>query len=271
MFFRAHDIDVHLEGTPKLTEAVADVLRYKGFEAISGSDGYAHITLRFFPGHAPPERIIGETLAQLPVGVWIGRSSEGHFVTDGHSAVFLDFEKRLVDAVIASNEDHDSASPANVFYFVTVSLILMLRHLGYYAVHAACVERDGQGVLLVGRSDTGKSTTTINLVRHGWNYASDDSVVLFSGDDAVGALSMRRDFCIDVSALESYPEMTGRPWPPAPNDADKLRIDLQQVFSGRFVQRVTPTLLVFPFFNRATRNEAASARCAEGSDPRRTA
>ena len=49
---------------------------------------------------------------------------------------------------------------------------------GGHVAHAAAVGRDGQGVLLVGRGGSGKSTTSIACVDSGMEYVGDDYVLL---------------------------------------------------------------------------------------------
>lgn len=49
---------------------------------------------------------------------------------------------------------------------------------GGHMAHAAAVGREGQGVLLVGRGGSGKSTTSIACVESGMEYVGDDYVLL---------------------------------------------------------------------------------------------
>jgi len=46
--------------------------------------------------------------------------------------------------------------------------------IGVAPVHAACLAREGQGVLLAGTSGTGKSTLTVAMARRGYALLSDD-------------------------------------------------------------------------------------------------
>lgn len=55
------------------------------------------------------------------------------------------------------------------------------------AIHAGAVERDGRGVMIVGRSGTGKTTTTLALARSGYAYLTDDVTVLAAGGAITGA------------------------------------------------------------------------------------
>ena len=58
-------------------------------------------------------------------------------------------------------------------------LELKLLQKGYSFIHAACVERDGEGLMLVAPPDTGKTFTTIRLVKeHGYSYMADDMTII---------------------------------------------------------------------------------------------
>lgn len=73
----------------------------------------------------------------------------------------------------SSPEQHDEA-----FTMLTISAALLLGRLRRALVHAAgAVAPDGRCWLLVGDTHAGKTTTTINLVRGGWGFLSDDHVV----------------------------------------------------------------------------------------------
>ncbi|HSU12791.1 hypothetical protein [Longimicrobium sp.] len=62
---------------------------------------------------------------------------------------------------------------------LTIAAALLLGRLGRPLVHgAAVVARGGGAWLLAGGSFSGKTTTCVNLIRAGWDWLSDDHVVL---------------------------------------------------------------------------------------------
>ena len=83
----------------------------------------------------------------------------------------------------------------------TLASGLLLARLGRTFAHAAGVVDPGGGAwLLVGDSHAGKSTTCINLVSAGWEYLSDDHVVLHR-DEQTGHFVVEgwpRPFNLDV-------------------------------------------------------------------------
>ncbi len=76
-------------------------------------------------------------------------------------------------------------------------------------VHAACVDRDGAGILLCGSACAGKSTLAYACARAGWTYVTDDCVFLLAdspGSAAIGRCSHIR-FRPDAPML--FPELAG--------------------------------------------------------------
>ena len=90
------------------------------------------------------------------------------------------------------------------------ALIYMLLELNYItSLHAACVAREGAGVLLYGESGVGKSTLTYACARRGWTYISDDacSVVRDGGRTVIGE---PHHFRFRAEAPDLFPELRGR-------------------------------------------------------------
>jgi hypothetical protein len=91
-------------------------------------------------------------------------------------------------------------------------------------IHAACVELDGQGVLLCGDSGAGKSTLSFACARAGWTYVSDDASFLLNGRNdrqVVGNCHMVR---FRPSAAGLFEEVAGKPL--TPRAAGKPSIEL---------------------------------------------
>jgi hypothetical protein len=80
--------------------------------------------------------------------------------------------------------------PAHIF---PALLGILSASIGVAPVHAACLVRDGRGVLLAGRSGTGKSTLTIAKARRGYELLSDDWSYLSVTEDGV-----------DVGAVQAW-------------------------------------------------------------------
>jgi energy-coupling factor transporter ATP-binding protein EcfA2 len=77
-------------------------------------------------------------------------------------------------------------------------------------LHAACVSKQGKGILLCGDSGAGKSTLAYACARAGWTYTSDDTSYLIndSEDPCVIGHCHRARFRPSAKAL--FPELEGR-------------------------------------------------------------
>jgi energy-coupling factor transporter ATP-binding protein EcfA2 len=75
--------------------------------------------------------------------------------------------------------------------------VLAARVQGLVPLHAACVGRGGEGILLLGRSGAGKTTLALHCLLHGLEFLAEDSVLIApSGLCATGIanfLHVRRD------------------------------------------------------------------------------
>lgn len=142
----------------------------------------------------------------------------------------------------------------SLYLLLAFAVLLLLQERGLYAVHGAGLAKEDpeRGVLVVADSDAGKSTLAYSLVRHGWKYLSDDSILLRLRGKRVEALPYRRDFTLDADAADLFPEL-GDHHRPVPTDPDKWRIPVAKLFPAARLVRCQPMLLLFPqLTDRAT-------------------
>ena len=95
------------------------------------------------------------------------------------------------------------------FLDAMVYTLLDMQHL--VAVHAACVLKDGHGVLLVGPSGAGKSSLAYACMRRGWTYVSDDASSLLRRRPGRVVVGNPRTFRFRPSASVLFPEFQGQP------------------------------------------------------------
>jgi hypothetical protein len=102
-------------------------------------------------------------------------------VADRHNYAVMDLERLCGYAFVS----HKTAADHAWFrwYFLDTIGFFMVAQRYAMAVHAACVARDGRGILLAGESCAGKSTLAWACARAGWTYVADDAAhLLMDGD-----------------------------------------------------------------------------------------
>jgi hypothetical protein len=65
---------------------------------------------------------------------------------------------------------------------VMAGLAPLLRRRGCFLVHAAGVSKHGKGVIFVGQSHSGKTTTALNLALNGWELLSNDVILVMPSE-----------------------------------------------------------------------------------------
>lgn len=102
-------------------------------------------------------------------------------------------------------------------YYLHNMMYIMLWHAHMTMVHAACVARNGRGVLLCGVSGAGKSCLSFACARRGWTFITDDGVSLVRRSEKRMVVGTPREMRFRPTAVEVLPELEGhltliKPW-----------------------------------------------------------
>ncbi len=128
----------------------------------------------------------------------------------------------------------------------TISLMELLERRGRYSLHAACLARDGRGVLLAGPTGAGKSTLTMALVRGGLEFLSDDVVFLDHDEGAVRVLGFPDDIGVSEDTAARFGELAGLLSVPPADGFPKRLVGMEDAFAARAIMSCEPQALVFP-------------------------
>jgi hypothetical protein len=74
-------------------------------------------------------------------------------------------------------------------------------------LHAACVSKNGKGILVCGESGAGKSTLAYACARSGWTYTSDDTSYLINESDPPRVIGHSHRARFRPSAKSLFPEL----------------------------------------------------------------
>ena len=128
------------------------------------------------------------------------------------------------------------------------AVMMAMRRCGLYELHAAgVVSPSGEGVLVTGPSGSGKSNLTAQLAFAGWQYLSDDSLLLYRRSGGVYAHALRRMFALTDEIFSGTPlaESHSIEISVVPFDPLKKRFEPASVFPGRFVLSCKPARILF--------------------------
>ena len=135
--------------------------------------------------------------------------------------------------------------------------MVAMRRCELYELHAAgVVSPSGDGFLIVGPSGSGKSNLAAQLASAGWQYLSDDTVLLYSRSGVVHAHALRRVFALtdEIFSAAGLSESDSIEVTVVPFDPIKKRFEPAPVFPGRFALSCKPTRVLFSRIE----NDAAS-------------
>ncbi|MCA1634726.1 MAG: ATP-binding protein [Acidobacteria bacterium] len=144
------------------------------------------------------------------------------------------------------------------------AVMAALRRCGLFELHGGGVVEpaSGIGALFIGPSGSGKSTLTMQLAASGWQYLSDDTLLLCGGERGVEAWALRRVFAVTepTIAASRVPRLAVVATSPVPFDPLKRRFEPEALFPGGFIGACAPRALIFPTVTRepSTRSQRLS-------------
>jgi hypothetical protein len=126
-------------------------------------------------------------------------------VADRHNYAVMDLERLSGYAFVSRKTAADHAWFR--WYFLDTMGFFMVAQRYAMAVHAACVARDGRGILLAGESRAGKSTLAWACARAGWTYLADDAACLLMDGDGRKVLGRPHTVRFRHDARELFGEL----------------------------------------------------------------
>lgn len=223
-----------------MLEGIHALLEHVGFTAAKTADGAADVALyaSAAPGGVRIPAGARTLVEQGPIRV---QSSGGalYVSCDGHVS--------RVDLASGAAEVGVPQPPTLPRKDVLLLVVfLLLRRRGLYGLHASGVVRGGTGCLFVAPSGSGKSTQTYSLVRQGWEYLGDDSLLLRDGGDHVQALALRRHLCLDPALARPFPETARHGKASQFARRGKHELSMRALYPRQIVDGCVPRMLIFP-------------------------
>ena len=127
---------------------------------------------------------------------------------DSQSSILIDLQRRLAIGRLSPALAADQAYWTSVLFPNLLTLVGPA--IGVTGLHCACVVRDGGGILLAGRSRSGKSTLTLAMTRAGFNFLSDDWTYFSRRNGQLYAWGLIPRIKLLPAAAEYFPELSER-------------------------------------------------------------
>jgi hypothetical protein len=199
-------------------------------------ESWSHYPKQVHPCEAMEFRVVVQPEGGL-CGVPVHRAQEHLYSvvadTDNFAALDLKLLRGSIFVSALTAADHIYLR----WFFVESLAYMMLAQRYLVPVHAACVAREGGGVLLCGQSEAGKSTLAYACARAGWTYLSDDAVFLLPDDENRIAIGRHRQFRFRLDAPQLFPELAGFVSRARPNGKVAIEIPVSQLPHVRAVER----------------------------------
>lgn len=256
--FTIHGVGLRLRCETALqADRVAQLLS-RLFEVVESNPQTAQavrISLRSDP--YSPEMTPGREIYRSEL-LHVFETGNGHSIRCGASSLDLDLAANAGDGCLADGFWTMPLQVQRAFFFLPL-LFLLPRH-GFYGLHANGLVRNGVGFLIAGGSGRGKTTLTLSLLRQGWSYLSDDTIMLRAAAAGIEALTFRRGFACTRDTLARFPEFDRTPSAAPGWKADKTLVEVDGLYPGRRVNRCDPRVILLPEVARTPRSSIQPLR-----------
>lgn len=140
------------------------------------------------------------------------------------------------------------------YHFLEAMVYTMLDAKHVVAVHAACVAKNGRGMLFIGDSGAGKSSLAYACARRGWTYVSDDCSSILRRRTGRLVVGNPQTFRFRPTASVLFPELKGHT--KVRNGKPTLEVPTERLSEIKVADECTVDYIVF--LNRIQENGAAA-------------
>jgi hypothetical protein len=162
---------------------------------------------------------------------------------DPENWLLLDLHQRRVVGRFSPLMARDEGYWQRVIFPTTVGLAS--ESLGITALHCACVERNGRGLLLAGGDGAGKSTTSLAMAQSGFSLLSDEWTYFSCPKGQLLAWGFATPVKLLPDAVEHFHELRGAEASTSLNGERAYEVDPERMFGIRRSLCCEPHWLVF--------------------------
>ena len=162
---------------------------------------------------------------------------------DAQSSILIDLKKRRAIGRLSPELAADQGRWKSTIF--PNLLTLMGPAIGVTGLHCACVVRDDRGILLTGRTGSGKSTLTLAMVRRGFSFLSDDWTYFSRSDGELSAWGLIPRLKLLPQSATFFPELSDFEPVVSVNGEKAIEIDPDQILGISRRRSCRPQELVF--------------------------
>jgi len=164
-----------------------------------------------------------------------------YYASEDGSVVHLDTVSRKVKGHLREKVMEDAII---IYALAGAPFSDILKYDSLYSLHSAALYHEGTGYLFSGDSGSGKTTSTLGLVAHGFKFTSDDVVLLEEVKGEVIAHSLTRTFNIDRMLGERFPNIVKAENLPV-GPGHKITVNIEHVVPDSFVPHMRPDVIIY--------------------------
>lgn len=239
-----HGTKVRLRGDPHLMARVSEYFRllYEG----DVPRGERPLKFELHPVEHPPS--FPSEAVKVIRGPHASSCRSGKMILfvsgDGRSVISLDPVKREAQGYLNRQLSEDSEK----FFSLLGSFVTeALKFLGLYFLHGACVCGNGKAYLFSGKSGSGKSTASFNLVRQGFQFVADDSLFFTEREGQIVVSPYYTKFHVDKKIVDLCPDMAGvGKLKDSRKGITRVRVNMREFYPDSFIPSLRPDYIIFP-------------------------
>ncbi len=128
---------------------------------------------------------------------------------------------------------------------IPITLGILGTAMGLVPVHCACLESEGDGLMIAGVSGAGKSTLSVALAESGFNYISDDWTYISQRRHGIVAHGTSAPVKLLPDATKHFQSLKGSRLRTSMNGELAYEVDIAEVFGAQVEQECEPRWLIF--------------------------
>lgn len=227
----------------------------------TGGGVFPDATIRFRVNALPPQIPDGLYKFDVPeCGICHTDGQFFHLNFNGSLIVIGPGTSRNVDVWITQRYEPGSRILAQI---VSQAFGAVLRRCDLYELHSAGVvpPSSDKAILIAGPSGSGKSTLTMQLAGCGWNYLSDDTLLLANDQHGIETYALRQFFALTTETIAAL--RLSQLKVPSGTSAIKERVTPLDLFPASQINRARPGAIFFPILTHKAGTEIRRLTAAE--------